>query len=703
MIVVEGSFFMKKYVRMAAVLFCAAPLLCVALTGCGAISDITDGLTETDTANGFDSGTDASAVTDASQAADFAQSDGDMFTDRDFRTEYDDEESIHITLNGDSASADSDSVQISGSTVTLTEEAVYVISGTLDDGMVVVDADDTAKLQLVFDGVNINSRTSAPLYILEADKVFVTLTDGSENTLSNGGTFSAIDENNIDSVIFSKQDLTLNGGGALTVVSPAGHGIVCKDDLVITGGTYTVTSSSHALDANDSVRITGETALTANAGKDGIHSENNDDASLGFVYISGGTLDITSEGDGISAGAYMQIEGGAYQILAGGGSENGASESSDDWGADPGGMGSNPGSMGGTGSDPGSMGDGTGSNPGSMDSGTGSNPGSMDSGTGADPGNMTMESAGDSESSIPQNVSDTTAADTASEDSSTSMKGIKASGSMLIADGSFTIDSADDSVHSNTSITVNGGSFQIASGDDAFHADEALTVTSGTINISGCYEGLEALDLSIEGGDITLIATDDGLNAAGGTDSSGTEGGRDGMFGNMWDGNPGACSTGGNPGAGATAGSPGGMSSSNGSITISGGTLDITASGDGIDANGSVEITGGYIVVTGPTQGDTSTLDYDTTAAISGGTFIGSGGAGMAQTFSDSGQGVLSVSVGEQSAGTAVTIQDKDGNNIVSFEPEMSFAVVIVSSPEIESGETYTLTVGGQTGDIAAE
>lgn len=662
---------MKKYVRMAAVLFCAAPLLCVALTGCGAIFDITDGLTETDTANGFDSGTDASAGTEASQAADFAQSDGDMFTDRDFRTEYDDEESIHITLNGDSASADSDSVQISGSTVTLTEEAAYVISGTLDDGMVVVDADDTAKLQLVFDGVNINSRTSAPLYILEADKVFVTLTDGSENTLSNGGTFSAIDENNIDSVIFSKQDLTLNGGGALTVVSPAGHGIVCKDDLVITGGTYTVTSSSHALDANDSVRITGETALTANAGKDGIHSENNDDTSLGFVYISGGTLDITSEGDGISAGAYMQIEGGAYQILAGGGSENGANESSENWGA--------------------------------FGGGTGSNPGSMDSGTGADPGNMTMESAGDSESSIPQNVSDTTAADTASEDSSTSMKGIKASGSMLIADGSFTIDSADDSVHSNTSITVNGGSFQIASGDDAFHADEALTVTSGTINISGCYEGLEALDLSIEGGDITLIATDDGLNAAGGTDSSGTEGGRDGMFGNMWDGNPGAGSTGGNPGAGATAGSPSGMSSSNGSITISGGTLDITASGDGIDANGSVEITGGYIVVTGPTQGDTSTLDYDTTATISGGTFIGSGGAGMAQTFSDSGQGVLSVSVGEQSAGTAVTIQDKDGNNIVSFEPEMSFAVVIVSSPEIESGETYTLTVGGQTGDIAAE
>lgn len=153
-----------------------------------------------------------------------------------------------------------------------------------------------------------------------------------ENTLSNGGTFIAIDDNNIDSVIFSKQDLTLNGSGSLTVTSPAGHGIVSNDDLVITGGTYTITSASHGLKANDSVRITGETAVTIDAEKDGIHAENSDDASLGFVYISNGTMNIEAEGDGISAGAYMQIEDGTFQILAGGGSENGSHESSDSWG-----------------------------------------------------------------------------------------------------------------------------------------------------------------------------------------------------------------------------------------------------------------------------------------------------------------------------------------------------------------------------------
>lgn len=671
---------MKKHMHMTAVLLSAA-LLCGALTGCSAISDITGGTTGTDTNDSSGAGTDDSSGADVSQTSDFAQSDADMFTARDYRTEYDNKESIHITLDGDSANADSDSVQISGSTVTLTEEAVYVISGTLDDGMIIVDADDTAKLQLVLDGADITSQTCAPLYILEADKVFVTLADGSENTLSNGGTFTAIDNNNIDAVIFSKQDLTFNGSGSLAVNSPAGHGIVCKDDLVITGGAYTVTSSSHALDANDSVRITGETTLIANAGKDGIHSENNDDTSLGFVYISGGTLDVDSEGDGISAASYMQIEGGTFEILAGGGSENGTKESSDNWGDFGGDRGGAPGA------------DGMGGRSGGIDrdpTNMGSDPGtSVTDGMEMDPG---------STDSISSDSPATASAET--DDTSTSMKGVKASGAMLISDGAFTIDSADDSVHSNTSITVNGGTFEIASGDDAFHADEALTVTACTVNISECYEGLEALDLRIEGGDITLTADDDGLNAAGGTDQSGTEGGRDGMFGDIGNGT----GAGGKGGGGGMGGAPGagGTASSNGSIVISGGNIDITASGDGIDANGSLEITGGYITVEGPTQGDTATLDYDTTATISGGTFIGTGASGMAQTFSDSEQGVIAVSVGEQSAGTAVTIQDKNGDEIISFEPELSFSVVIVSSPDIESGETYTLTVENQSGDVEA-
>lgn len=611
----------------------------------------------------------------SSSEADFSQTDEDMFTERDLEGDYDEEGSVRIELNGDSVSASSDSVQISDTTITLTEEAVYIVSGTLDDGMIIVDAPDSAKVQIVLDNAEINSGTSAALYVLEADKVFLTLSEGTENTLSNGGTFAAIDDSNIDSAVFSKQDLTLNGSGALTVTSPAGHGIVGKDDLKVTGGTYTITSASHGIEANDSVRVTGETTLTIDAGKDGIHAENDEDTTLGFVYISGGTFDIAAEGDGISAGAYLQIGDGTISILAGGGSGNGSSESSDAWG------GFREGGAPGQPDGPRGSGDGRSSADSRTPMSTSGNAAyPADSGSIPDAGIVPVDS-------------DSTADDStsASEDSSTSMKGLKCGTGMLISGGNITIDSADDAVHSNASITVNGGTFELASGDDAFHADNTLTVTDGTVNITESYEGLEALHVNVQDGDITLVASDDGLNAAGGTDSSGTEGGRDGMFGKEAGGEKGG------------PGEAGGMSSSDGTITISGGNLYVNASGDGIDANGSLTISGGYTVVTGPTQGDTATLDYDTTAVITGGTFIGTGAAGMAQSFSSSEQGVVAVSVNEQTAGTEITLTDQEGNTLIDYTPEQSFAVVILSSPDLVSGETYTLTAGGLSWEAEAE
>ena len=564
---------------------------------------------------------------------DFSQTDGDMFTERDSKSEYDASKAVTIQLNGTSATASSDSVQINGSTVIIKEEATYVISGSLN-GMLVVDATDTAKLQLVLNGVDITSETSAALYILEADKVFVTLADGTKNTLANGGSFIAVDDNNIDGALFSKQDLTLNGTGSLTVTSPAGHGIVCKDDLVLTGGTYVVNSASHGLDANDSVRI-ADANITIDAGKDAIHCENSEDTAKGFIYISDGTIKAEAEGDGIAASAYMQIEGGSIDLLIGGGSENGTKEHSDNFG---GFMGGGPGEMGGRPGQPGS-----------------------------------------------NNSQDTT-----TEESGTSMKGLKAANSMLISGGSITINSADDAIHSDVSVIINGGTFTLASGDDAIHAEDTLTVTSGKIDISESYEGLEALHIDVQGGDIKLAASDDGLNAAGGTDQSGTTGGRDGMFGGG--------GKGGRPGGGF-----GGMSgNSNGSIKVSGGTLYIKASGDGIDANGTVEITGGHTTVVGPTRGDTATLDYDVSATISGGTFIGTGASGMAQTFSDSEQGVIAVSVGNQFAGTEIILKDTSGKTLISYKPELDFAVVILSAPDIVKGQTYTITIGSQSGEFKA-
>ncbi|MCD8004362.1 MAG: carbohydrate-binding domain-containing protein [Oscillospiraceae bacterium] len=587
--------------------------LLLLLSACGQSSGSasSDSSTTTDRSTSDTASEDASSEDSSSEGTEAVLDTSNMFTDRDYETDYDESSAVAITLNGDSASCDSSAVTVSGSTVTITEAGVYLLSGTLSDGMIIVEATNQDKVQLVLNGVSINSETSAAIYVLQADKVFITTAAGTENTLTNGGEFVAIDENNIDAVIFSKDDLTLNGEGALTIESPAGHGVVTKDDLVVTSGTYTISCASQGLNGKQSVRIAGGT-FTITAGKDGIHSEDDDDGSLGYVYILDGDFTIEAEGDGISAGNCMQIDGGTFAITAGGGSANGSQSSSSYYGQFGGRSG-------------------------------------MSSGT---------------------------ATDTSTD--STSMKGIKAAFSITISGGTFTIDSADDAIHSNTSIIVTAGTFTIATGDDGFHADETLSVQGGTITITESYEGLEALDLEISGGEITLTASDDGLNAAGGTDSSGYDG-RDTMFG-------GGFST----------------SSSNGTIVISGGTIYIQAGGDGIDANGSILISGGYTVVCGPTTGDTATLDYDTTATITGGTFIGTGAYTMAQTFSNSQQGVVAVSVGSQEAGTAITLTDADGNVLFSYAPELDFAVVILSSADIVSGESYTITVGSQTGDVTA-
>lgn len=615
---------MKKYIMLATVV-----LLCGLLSACKALNVSSEPPAQsTGSTNKTESGVSSGAgATSSAGSVDFAQDASEMFTDRDMNSDYEASDCVQITLNGDSVVASSDAVHVSGSTVTITEEAVYVLSGMLNNGSIIVNADDKAKVQLVFNGVSVHSEKSAPLIVLTGNKVFLTLAEGTENTLSNGGAFVALEENNIDGVIFAKQDLTINGTGALTIQSPAGHGIVVKDDLVITGGRYTIQAASHGMDANNSIRV-ANAAFTIEAGKDGLHAEHSEDTTLGFVYVSSGSMTVHAAGDGLSAGAHIQIENGVFDLTTGGGSENGPQHSGDNWGG-PMGMG------------------------------------------GGQPRETTTV------------LTETT--------DNTSTKGIKATSGLFISNGSFTVNSADDAVHANGTITIHGGTFQIATGDDAFHADDTLTITAGTVNVTESYEGLEGLHIEVAGGNIHLVSSDDGLNAAGGTDSSGFGGMGNDQFG---------------PG-GKRPGAPGGFggmgsSSSDGSIVISGGDLYVQASGDGLDANGTLLISGGNTVVCGPTKGDTATLDYDVSATITGGTFIGTGASGMAQTFSDWEQGVIAGSLNTQAAGTKITLKDEKGNEIISYEPQLSFAVVILSSPNIVSGNTYTISIGSFSTEVEA-
>lgn len=449
-----------------------------------------------------------------------------LFTDREMEIGYDEETSARITLSGDSASSDSDAVQISGSTVTITEEGTYILSGTLNDGMIVFSAEDTDKIQLVLDNVEITNSTSAAIYVLEADKVFITTASGSENTLANGGEYVAIDDNNIDAVIFSKSDLALNGAGTLNINAAAGHGVVSKDDLILTSGTYNITAASHGLSGKDSVRIANGT-YTITSGKDAIHAENTDDTSLGFLYISGGTFMITADGDGISASSYLQIEDGSFTITTAEGSSSVSMTT-----------------------------------------------GSMDFG----------QRGGF------QNQATTTT--TVTEEDSLSQKGIKADGTITINGGTFVTDTVDDSIHSNSDILISSGQFELRSGDDAIHSDTAVTIQNGDFTIAYCYEGIEGQSVTIDDGTFDITSVDDGINAGGGTDSSGFGGARPDQeqF----------------------------TSSSDCFITINGGDFVIVSTGDCVDSNGALTINSGTLNLTCNGSGNTA-IDCDGTYTNNGG------------------------------------------------------------------------------------
>ena len=565
-----------------------AGLLGYALLACSISGCSFDSFSKTATETSSESSSSATEIT-------YLNAD-DMFTDRDKEVGYDEDTATAITLSDNASSCDSSSVSISDNTITITDEGTYLLTGSLSDGQVIVDADDK-KVQLVLDSVNINCDTSAALYVKAADKVFVTLASDSENSLSNTSDFVAIDDNNIDAVIFSKDALTLNGSGTLTVTAKYGHGIVSKDDLVITSGTYQITAAKHALSGQDSVRI-ADGILTLNAGTDGIHSENADDDTKGFIYIANGDISITADSDGFDAEETLQVD---------------------------------------------------------------------------------------------------------------------------------------------------GGNIEVAAGDDGLHADGDLIITDGTINVTKSYEGLEGMTVTVEDGDISVVSSDDGINAAGdgtskessqsgtppekpdGSDSTEDRpeppGGFDKNDNSSADSNSDSNSNSntnskpadlpdGNAGPGDGNGGPGGSNGGPGGgmeeatdynlIQISGGKIYINASGDGIDSNGNLTVTGGEIYVDGPTSGGDGALDCSGTTLISGGTVIAVGSSGMAENFdSSSAQGSMITTVSDSMITGDITLKDSDGNTIVSYSPSKEYSSVVISCADLKEGETYTLVAGDTSTSVS--
>lgn len=495
-----------------------------------------------------------------------------------------------INLSGQSAAVTGTSAEVADGMVTITAGGTYVVTGTMTEGRILVNA-PKEEVTLVLQDAAITCSTGSSLYVYKSKATTLYLPEGTASTLTDGtdytfsDSYSSAEEEEPNACLYSKSDLVIAGSGSLTVNANYNNGITGKDTLFIQKASVTVTAVNHGINGKDSLTIK-DADITVTSGGDALRSTNDSDTTLGYLVITGSALKLTAGEDGIQAETTLTISGGTATVTTAGGAD--------------------------------------------------------------------------------KSISDDTSA-----------KGLKAGTQVTVTGGTFQLNCCDDAIHSNGDVTISSGSFTIATGDDGMHADDTLSISSGTIDITRSYEGLEGAKVLISGGKISIIASDDGINAAGGSDQSGSGG-----FGFAPD----------------AFGSSGDYL-----IRISGGVVTVNASGDGIDSNGDIEVTGGELYISGPTSNGDGTIDCDGSATITGGIVVAAGSTGMAENFGTaSTQGSILVNL-SGSAGQAITLKDSDGNILASFTPAKAFGCVVVSAPGVAQGGTYTIAAGGTSTTVTME
>lgn len=372
---------------------------------------------------------------------------------------------IDITLNNDAILCDSSNVSIDGSTLTITSGGSYSISGTLEDGQIVVDCSDSDKVNIILNGVDVSCSSTSPIYINNADKTIITLADSSDNTITDSRNAKTDDDTDKDisgSAIYSKDDLTINGNGNLTVTGNYNNGIVCKNDLKLSGGNITVKALNNGIKGSDSVTIKNDVAIDISCDGDGIKTDydTTSNKDKGYIDIESGNITIKSIGDCLKADTYITIDNGTFDLTSNGGYTNGTSHNNDMGGMTP-------------------------------------------------PNDFNPNQDN-------QNSSDT------SSDSETTLKSknISADGDITINSGTFNLNASNDCIHSNSNIIINDGTFTINAGSKGIHSDYDCTINSGNIEVQNSYEGIEGTNIYVNDGTINITSSDDGFNACDNTETA---------------------------------------------------------------------------------------------------------------------------------------------------------------------------------------
>jgi len=551
-------------------------------------------------------------------------------------TLYNDNNEIVDPANAENVTVENGTyVTITKPTTDGTTDHDISVDGNCANGQLKVNVDKTAyadaEVVINMRGLTLSNSSDSPVYVAACGgECTISVKKDTVNTISDGSSYTNADDS--QGAIYSCDDLKFKGKGELIVNGNAADGIVSKDDLKIWNGNITVTAADDGIRGKDSVRIgdpddTDYSALTVNVTSkgDGITSTNDSDSGKGFVRINGGTVKVTAkEGDGIQAEQSVEINGGDLSITTYQGSAYGYNNSGD--------------------------------------------------------GNSNKNYDGSYKGIKAVGLYDSTGTT------------YQSMGNITVTGGTITVDSTDDALHCGGDMTLTGGVFTIKSADDGFHSDNKLTIgteNSGKfddvqIYIGYCYEGIEGIYIYQNSGTVYVVSGDDGYNAAGGADGSGSTN-------DPWS-------------QGGWGGPGGGMSSSFGELNLRGGLVVVnSASGDhdGIDSNGNINITGGYYFCNGNEAMDCGDGGYSinqtggTVAKIGGGGMGGrpgqGGGSGgntnlsTVYTFVNSSGAAIATF---KSASSTVTVESKDNSSVYSGGSVSGGTEILADCP-------YGVTLGG--------
>lgn len=634
-----------------------------------------------------------------------------------------------ITLEDDSTKVkgNTKAVSVKDNCITISAGGTYRLSGKLTKGQVLVTGSEKVKLYL--DGVEITSPSGPALVCTNEKRTILSLAKGSQNTLTDSADNADTEINgcNVSAcALFAQDKLTINGSGSLTVTGSSVDGIVCKDDLKLVNGTITVEAAQDGVKGKDCVAMFGAD-LNVTAGNDGIKSTESNDDTKGFLQLEQGSATVQAGGDCLQAETLVWIADGTYHLTSSGtavNTETGEANSSkgihcggdveiaggkltidaaEDGVNCTGSLELQAGEVNVTSAEDGIQADGDltvsggavtitttgtvaasaqddfqpnnfgGGNPPSGDMPSGNPPelpdgetfgGGNFSGNGNTPpdnADNRQNAAASDASAIPaaamQTIADSStdagasaaaAMTTAAEDATS--KGIKCGGNLTMSGGSCTIDSTDHAVHAAGTAVFSGTTLEITSDNKGISSHGDLEISGGDITIHSCTEGVESkAEMTISGGNVRILdASDDGLNT-GGSDS--------GSY----------------------------------AMTITGGYIYVNASGDGVDSNSTWEMSGGTLLVCGPTSGGDGSLDANGNMTYTGGTLLALSSKGMME-YPES--GCLIATNCNAAAGEQISIVDKNGTVLVTLQSPKAVSDVIYGIGDSDSAD-YTIVTGG--------